>query len=206
MAGPGNEMSAGAGGCGDLRASHADRERVVGVLKTAFVQGMLAKDEFDLRVSDTLASRTYGELAAVTADLPPGLAPAKSLSPGPARVGRPVVRPGRVIAATTGLYAAGWAYALLLSPHGGDNEWAPPLLLQGFMVYLGVLLICLGAIIVSRQDRRSGGQPPQPPQPPPQSPRRPGASGPASRHLPPAGPGRQFPGGALAAGPVPASG
>ncbi len=33
-----------------MRASHADREQVIGLLKTAFVQGRLAKDEFDLRV------------------------------------------------------------------------------------------------------------------------------------------------------------
>ena len=48
MAGPGDEMAAAAGpGRGDLRASHADREQVIGTLKAAFVQGMLAKDEFD---------------------------------------------------------------------------------------------------------------------------------------------------------------
>ena len=201
MAGPGNGISAGAGERGHLRASHADRERVIGVLKTAFVQGMLAKDEFDLRVSDTLASRTYGELAAVTADLPPGLAAAKSPPRRPAQ-GRPVVRPGRVIAATTGLYAGAWAYALLLSPHGGDNEWAPPLLLQGFMVYLGVLLICVGAILVSRQDRRASGHGPQPPGP--SGPATPG--GPATRRLPPAGPGKQPPRGVLATAPLPVGG
>jgi hypothetical protein len=41
-------------GRGDLRASHADREQVIGTLKTAFVQGMLAKDEFDQRVGQGL--------------------------------------------------------------------------------------------------------------------------------------------------------
>jgi hypothetical protein len=70
MAGPGDEIAAGAGGHGRLRASHADRERVIGTLKAAFVQGMLTKDEFDARVGQGFASRTYAELAAVTADLP----------------------------------------------------------------------------------------------------------------------------------------
>jgi Domain of unknown function (DUF1707) len=157
IAGPGDEMSAG-GGRGHLRASHADRERLIGVLKSAFVQGMLAKDEFDLRVGQTLASRTYGELAALTADLPPGLAAAR-----PAQGRRPVIRPGRVIAVATALYGGAWAYVLFLSPHGGDNSWAAVLLLQGFLVYLGVLLICVGAILVSRQDRRSGRQRPRRP-------------------------------------------
>ena len=44
----GRDSSRGAGR-DHLRASHADREQVIGTLKAAFVQGMLAKDEFDLR-------------------------------------------------------------------------------------------------------------------------------------------------------------
>ena len=83
MAGPGDEIAAGAEGRGHLRASHADREQVIGTLKAAFVQGMLAKDEFDLRVGQALASRTYADLAALTADLPAGLAGTQP--PKPAR-------------------------------------------------------------------------------------------------------------------------
>ena len=55
-----------------LRAARADRERVIDLLKAAFVQGRLARDEFDERVGQVLVSRTYGELAVVTADLPGG--------------------------------------------------------------------------------------------------------------------------------------
>jgi hypothetical protein len=50
--------------------SRADRERVIELLKSAFVQGRLAKDEFDARVGQALASRTYADLAAVGADIP----------------------------------------------------------------------------------------------------------------------------------------
>jgi hypothetical protein len=53
-----------------LRASRADRERVIDLLKAAFVEGRLARDEFDTRVGQALMSRTYAELAAVTADIP----------------------------------------------------------------------------------------------------------------------------------------
>ena len=74
MARPGCETAAGPAGPGRLRASHADREQVVDTLKAAFVQGMLAKDEFDVRVGQTFASRTQDELAAVTADIPAALA------------------------------------------------------------------------------------------------------------------------------------
>ncbi len=55
-------------------ASHADREQVIDVLKAAFVQGRLTKNEFDTRVGQALASRTHGDLAAVTADIPAGVA------------------------------------------------------------------------------------------------------------------------------------
>jgi Domain of unknown function (DUF1707) len=53
-----------------LRASDSDRERVLDILKTAFVQGRLTKEELDLRVGETLNSRTWGDLTAITADIP----------------------------------------------------------------------------------------------------------------------------------------
>jgi len=59
---------------GRVRASHADRDHVIAVLKAAFVQGRLTKDEFDARVGQTFASRTYAELAVITADIPGDLA------------------------------------------------------------------------------------------------------------------------------------
>lgn len=77
----------GAGGHGHLRAAHADRDRAIDLLKTAFVQGMLDKDEFDQRVGQAFASRTHAELAAVTVDLP-ALEPLPVLEPLPAPVPR----------------------------------------------------------------------------------------------------------------------
>ena len=53
-----------------MRASDADRDRLVDVLKAAFVQGQLAKDEFDLRVGQVLAAQTYADLDVLTADIP----------------------------------------------------------------------------------------------------------------------------------------
>ena len=95
MAGPGDEVAAGAGGRGHLRASQADREQVISTLKAAFVQGMLAKDEFDVRVGQAFASRTYAELAAVTADLRAGLSTAKPPQPARSRARREFCGPAR---------------------------------------------------------------------------------------------------------------
>jgi hypothetical protein len=44
--------------------------RILGALKTAFVQGRLDKEELDTRVGQTLAARTHAELAVITADIP----------------------------------------------------------------------------------------------------------------------------------------
>jgi hypothetical protein len=69
MAGREHETPA-RGGRGRLRASDADRELVIDRIKAAYVYGLVTKDELDARVGLTLLSRTYAELAVVTADLP----------------------------------------------------------------------------------------------------------------------------------------
>ena len=74
MAGPEDETATAEGcGRGGLRASDADREQVIDALKAAFVQGRLTEDEHDARAAQASASRSRGELAALTADLPTDL-------------------------------------------------------------------------------------------------------------------------------------
>jgi hypothetical protein len=71
MSGPGDGTAAAESRSrGDLRAGHADREQVIRTLKGAFVEGRLTEDELDARVDQVYASRTYAELAEVTADIP----------------------------------------------------------------------------------------------------------------------------------------
>lgn len=69
-AAPGTPGAASAGDRGRMRASEADREHAAEVLKVAFVERRLAKDEFDLRVGRALAALTYADLDALTADIP----------------------------------------------------------------------------------------------------------------------------------------
>ena len=59
-----------------MRAASADRERAVDVLKAGFAEGRLTQDEYNERIGQAYAARTYGELAALTADLPVGPLPA----------------------------------------------------------------------------------------------------------------------------------
>jgi hypothetical protein len=55
---------------GDVRASHEDRDRVVELLRVAAGDGRLTADELDARLEVALVARTWGELAALTTDLP----------------------------------------------------------------------------------------------------------------------------------------
>jgi hypothetical protein len=77
-------MKAPAGGPGDLRASHADRERVIDTVKAAFARGQLTAGELDAWVGQALTARTYAELTAVTVGIPAEADLARS--PKPARV------------------------------------------------------------------------------------------------------------------------
>jgi hypothetical protein len=65
----------------DLRASDADRDRVIDVLRAATADGRLTADEFNERMEAALSSRTFRELAPLTADLG---SPPVSRAPEPA--------------------------------------------------------------------------------------------------------------------------
>jgi Domain of unknown function (DUF1707) len=77
MTWPGDWMNAI--GRGYLLAADTDRDQVIINLKTAFVQGRLTQDELEERVGRVFVSRTYENLAAVTADLPIGRMSARPL-------------------------------------------------------------------------------------------------------------------------------
>ena len=166
MAGPGDERAAARRrGQGDLRASHADREQVIEVLKAAFVQGRLDKDEFDLRVGQAFAARTHAELATVTARLPAEPATAKQPAPARAPSEPPVVRPGPLITVATAVCAGVWMLGFFV-PWPRDSEGGPPhgvvfLVCLTTVIYLFVLAMTLwlgGAVMAeSWLKRRSGG-------------------------------------------------
>ena len=114
MAGRGDEKAAAvAAGRGQMRASHADREQMIDVLKAAFVQGRLTKDEFDVRIGQTFAARTYAELATVTADIPAGLAGAQPPRKPPRRQMNKAARWGASGFITPAILAAAFVAASL---------------------------------------------------------------------------------------------
>ena len=136
---PGVPAAAAAG----LRAARADRERVIDLLKAAFVQGRLAQDEFAARVGQALASRTYAELAAVTADIPAELVGALPR--------RPPVRAQRQIsfntAITGGACMAGLVNVGLMAVLLSSSFVAVVL----FVVFTIIgTIVTIGAVVVAR--------------------------------------------------------
>jgi Domain of unknown function (DUF1707)/Domain of unknown function (DUF4190) len=65
-----------------MRAAAADRDRTMDILKAAYTEGRLTKDEFDARSARVLAAKTYGELHALVADLPTGPSGVAPYHPG----------------------------------------------------------------------------------------------------------------------------
>ena len=141
MAGPGDEIAAGAGGRGHLRASHADREQVISVLKAAFVQGLLAKDEFDL-VGQAFASRTYGDLTALTADISAGLTGAqRSPEPMPESANTKAVK--AIACWTAALWSMSAAAAMAAGALDGGNPLSGLILAVVFIPFVVIPLAAL---------------------------------------------------------------
>ncbi len=178
----GDDKAACPPGRGRLRASHADREQVVDVLKAAFVQDRLTKDEFDDRVGHALASRTYADLTALTADLPaePAPVPANTVpantvpattgpattvplrQAAPSRPGNATVTKGaRVIAVTTGITAAAWTGALFTQA----GTEAAGLLWAVTFIWLGIVLMVSSVMIEARLQKDPGRELPPAPGP-----------------------------------------
>jgi hypothetical protein len=104
-------MEAAAGGPGDLRASHADREQVIDTVKAAFARGQLTAGELDARVGQVLTARTYAELAAVTVSIPAEADLARPPQPARAQPRRPrnrLVNRGVCVITATTLAAGVW--------------------------------------------------------------------------------------------------
>ena len=147
---------------GQLRTSRADRDHAIDVIKAAFVQGRLTKDEFDVRVGQVLTSRTYADLTALTADVPSRVVSAE-LSDEHAR------EPGRALsfktAACVGAVGAGpsMASAALVLAQSSGVPAVAGVLLVGLTGLLVAALLATLLMVLSWVVRRSLREPAQGP-------------------------------------------
>jgi Domain of unknown function (DUF1707) len=151
MTGPGNGLAGGSGGRGRLRASHADREQVIDALKTAFVQGRLDRDEFDLRVGRALASRTYADLAALTADIPARLVRPRPSEPARKSASKKAVVP---MAGATAALVGLWPVMMLRPP------WPSFVLPVALIWFVLAMAVPTGWLVLLHHwlDKRAGRQ------------------------------------------------
>ena len=149
MSEPGPQMAAAAAGRGRLRTSRADRDQVIAVLKAAFVQGRLTKDEFEARIDRALTSRTYAELAAVTADIPAGLTDTQRVheSTPPRQPARTRTRISMNTAVNAGAFVAIATNIALLGALVAGNGVAVIAVVAFFTIAAAV---AIGAMIVAR--------------------------------------------------------
>ena len=146
---PEDQMAVAAASRSRLRASHADREHVINMLKAAFVHGRVTKDEFDARVGQAFASRTYAELAAVTANIP-----ARQFADQPRNPARAKGRPTMSHAAKARRCVV---IALAMMTVATFTPGGPALLLFAPLC-LAALMVAAAEILASQHEKRSRGQ------------------------------------------------
>jgi len=159
-----------------LRAGHVDRDEVIDVLKDAFVDGQLTKDEFGARADRALAARTRADLTALIDDLPP-LPPWPGPDPaGPARPtgpARPPVAARRwplarattkstlcLVLAFASMRALFYPYASGPHPSGSWAMLLYVLSLALIVTAFGILAFGVATAVEQRRARRK--PPPQP--------------------------------------------
>lgn len=147
-----------------LRASDSDRERVAEHLRQATAEGRLRAEELDERLGALFASRTYGELDRLVADLPE---PAPPRSPEPRGAPVPVwiacVVSGALMFAVLGILARGHQAAAVVGPrtsgaaqHVFFTQGPNASVLTLFVLVLAATLIAAAGWAYSRAAERSG--------------------------------------------------
>ena len=156
MIGPDGEIAAGTAGRGGMRTSRAEREQAIEVLKVAFVQDRLTKDEFDVRAGQALTARTYAELAVLTADIPAEPTEAQPLrKPARAKARTPMNR--RVLAPISMIPIAATVLGVLLLARPDNIEaFAAGLLAAATVVVASAVTVVL--MLKSWHQRHSGRQ------------------------------------------------
>src|SRR6202453_2770908 len=154
--GPQEPAAAGHDG---MRASHAEREQVIDVLKNAFVHGRLTMDELGARAGQALTARTRADLAALTADISP--------SPAATGPGRPPARPRRRMLARAAA-KSGVCLIIAAAAIGLAFLVRPPLMFALAACAVWAAIGIMGCAVLTSWDQRSSRR---------QSPPRPGPGG-----------------------------
>jgi hypothetical protein len=147
------EVSRGPNQVETLRAADADRHQIAEQLKAALDEGRLSLGEYDDRVREAYAARTYAELLYLVADLPkPGLSAAEVNARRAAELKREARKLPMALmvlwtiwGAVTAVNIVAWVLVAL--PYGLDVVYPWP-------IWLLVPGVALGAVTVGVQTIR----------------------------------------------------
>jgi DUF1707 SHOCT-like domain len=152
-----------------IRASDADRQEVVDRLAAALAEGRLKMDEYAERMGLAYEATTYGDLAALSADLPEAGPVAKREAAPPAATPQAAAAPRGVIADLPAVLKVLWTIWLaavainlivwvLVSGTAGDLIYPWPVWVAGPS---GAALLAVSAGVTAiRRGRRSAAQHP----------------------------------------------
>ena len=149
---------------GKMRAADADRDRVAGILSTAYSEGRLSRDEYDARLESALSARTHADLDHLVTDLP--AAQATGLTPAAATMVTPSARTNGLAIASLACGLAQFAFGPLATipaivlghmarsqirrtGEQGDGLALAGLVLGWGAVILGIVLIAVGLALAA---------------------------------------------------------
>jgi hypothetical protein len=143
---PSGDVEGPLGAAARVLVSDADRGRFADVIGDAFAEGRLTRDEYEERLSATMAARTVADLVPVLEGLPPAAA-AAALAPlvgGPSAVpapqGQHAVAPGTQWWPVEGSSASSSAVVAIFGGATRKGEWVVPAQLTAFAMFGGVEL------------------------------------------------------------------
>ena len=124
-----------------LRASDADRERIVEILRQHTAEGRITADEFEDRMNAAYGAKTVGALAELTTDLPVDLAEHSRRTAELARQARPRKPISRKVREEfSGLASLGVVLTVVWVISGGGYFWpAWPLGIIGALMVAGMI-------------------------------------------------------------------
>jgi hypothetical protein len=139
-----------------LRASDADRERVAGLLREAYVEGRLSAVEHEERVSEVYKATTYAELVPLLHDLPvpPGSLPVPGAGQAVALTANqlPADRPAQGVVVDPSRAESGQGLAVaIMSGVERKGSWVLPPTLTTVAVMGGVEMDLTNAVLTARE-------------------------------------------------------
>lgn len=141
---PSGDVEGPMGAAARILVSDADRGRFADVIGDAYAEGRLTRDEYEDRLSTTMAARTVADLVPVLEGLPPAaaaaaLAPLVGMgAPLPAQPG--AVSPTSAWFPPTGATSSSSAVVAIFGGATRKGEWVVPAQLTAFAMFGGVEL------------------------------------------------------------------